>query len=185
MNTSLSRRPVLGALASSIALLAHSPVSAQQAELTFFPETGFRLGNAQFANYFRQRGGVRTFGYPISRAFLFLGTECQFFQRQVMQLRPDGGVATLNILDADLMPYTRINGSTFPASSPTILAGAPTPGADYADQVQRFVEANAPDVYQGHAVNFGRTFNSTVQYEEAFPNAEIGPGIMPLVNLEL
>lgn len=160
-------------------------MQAQESELTFFPETGFRLGNAQFANYFRQRGSVRTFGYPISRAFLFLGTEVQFFQRQVMQLRPEGGVATLNILDADLMPYTRINGSTFPPSSAAILAGAPTPGGDYAEQVLRFVEANAPDTWQGLAVNFNRTFNTTVQYEEAFPNREIGPGIMPLVNLEL
>ncbi|HET7770781.1 MAG TPA: hypothetical protein VFN74_18560 [Chloroflexota bacterium] len=172
-------------LASSVALLSGAPVAAQEAEPTFFPETGFRLGNAAFANYFRQRGGVRTFGYPISRAFLFLGTECQFFQRQVMQLRPDGGVATLNILDEDLMPYTRINGSTFPAASQAVLAGAPTPGPDYAEAVQRFVSANAPDTWQGLAVNFNRTFNSTVAYEEAFPNREIGPGIMPLINLEL
>src|SRR5215207_2889706 len=132
----IPRRPVLGALASSVALLGPRGVNAQESELTLFPETGFRLGNAQFANYFRQRGGVRTFGYPISRAFLFLGTDVQFFQRQVMQLRPDGGIATLNILDADLMPYTRINGSTFPASSAAVLAGAPSPAApDYAEQV--------------------------------------------------
>ncbi|HEV2123573.1 MAG TPA: cellulase family glycosylhydrolase, partial [Chloroflexota bacterium] len=118
--------------------------------------------------------------------FLFLGTEVQFFQRQIMQLRPDGGVGTLNILDADLMPYTHINGSVFPAASPTVLAGAPAPGSpDYAEQVLDFVRAHAPDTWQGQPVNFSQTFQNTVRYEEAFPNREIGPGIMPTVNLEL
>src|SRR5205085_871605 len=37
----------------------------------------------------------------------------------------------------------------------------------------------------GQAVNFGQTFQTTVKYEEAFPNGEIGPGIMPTINLEL
>src|SRR5690242_19262471 len=73
----------------------------QAADLPYFPETGYRIANAQFADYFAKRGGLRTFGYPVSRAFLFLGTQVQFFQRQIMQVRPDGGVGTLNILDAD------------------------------------------------------------------------------------
>ena len=89
-----------------------------QSQLPFFPETGFRLANPQFADFFTKRGGLRTFGYPVSREFLFLGTRVQFFQRQIMQIRPDGNVGTLNILDEDLMPYTRINGSVFPATNP-------------------------------------------------------------------
>jgi len=93
----------------------------QQADLPYFPETGYRLANPKFADYFAKRGGLRTFGYPVSRGFKFLGTDVQFFQRQIMQLRPDGAVGTLNILDADLMPYTRINGSVFPASSPAVI----------------------------------------------------------------
>ena len=186
----LSVFALLTLLVPHIALAAPGPSTtfapAEQAEQTFFSETSFRLGSAKFADYFQKRGGLRTFGYPVSRAFLFLGTEVQFFQRQIMQLRPDGGVGTLNILDEDLMPYTRINGSVFPASSGAVLAGAPSPGApDYAEQVLRFVLANAPDSFNGQSVNFGQTFLNTVRYEEAFPAGEIGPGIMPSINLEL
>src|SRR5688500_18995128 len=181
----LARRPALATLLAAGTVrpgLAH----AQAPQQILFPETGFRLGSPQFADYFQKRGGLRTFGYPISRAFLFLGTEVQFFQRQIMQLRPDGSVTTLNLLDAELMPYTRINGSTFPASSASVLAGAPSAEApDYADQVLRFVQANAPDTWNGLPVSFFQTFNTTVLYEEAFPTREIGPGIMPTINLEL
>lgn len=162
------------------------PGASQQPELPIFPETGYRLANAKFADYFTKRGGLRTFGYPVSRAFLFLGTEVQFFQRQIMQLKPDGGVGTLNILDADLMPYTRINGSVFPASDPTVIGGAPDPaGADYATKVIDHVRANSPDEWNGLRPNFGQSFMNTVKYEEAFPDQALGPGIMPTINLEL
>ena len=92
----------------------------EQASLPFFSETGYRIANPQFSDFFTKRGGLRTFGYPVSREFLFLGTRVQFFQRQIMQIRPDGNVGTLNILDEDLMPYTRINGSVFPAPSAAV-----------------------------------------------------------------
>jgi hypothetical protein len=161
-------------------------VSGQEGVLPYFPETGFRIANAQFADYFRKRGGLRTFGYPVSNGFLFLGTQVQFFQRQIMQIRPDGGVGTLNILDADLMPYTRINGSTFPAADPALVGSAPDPGApNYAQRVLAFVAEHTPDVWNGLPVNFRQTFLNTVRYEEAFPNREVGPGIMPLINLEM
>ena len=39
----------------------------------FYPQTGFRIDNDTIADYFARRGGVRTFGYPISRTFLFQG----------------------------------------------------------------------------------------------------------------
>ena len=42
-----------------------------------------------------------------------------------MQLWPDGGVHTLNLLDAGLLPYTRINGSTFPAPDPAVIGATP------------------------------------------------------------
>ncbi|HET6318873.1 MAG TPA: cellulase family glycosylhydrolase [Chloroflexota bacterium] len=180
----------MAAIASLVPLSALGPGRAlaqtESTELTFFPETGFRLGSPQFADYFRKRGGLRTFGYPVSRAFLFLGTEVQFFQRQIMQRRPDGSVATLNILDADLMPYTRINGSTFPAADPIVVRQAPSPDqSDYITRVLAFIREFAPDFWGGQLVSFQQTFLNTVLYEEAFPNREIGPGIMPSINLEL
>lgn len=177
-----------GSLAAEDAPPPSTPGEAvlDQGELPLFLETGFRIGSAQFADYFAKRGGVRTFGYPVSRSFLFLGTEVQFFQRQIMQLRPDGAVGTLNILDEDLMPYTRINGSVFPAASAAVLSSAPDPGTpDYATRVINFVRVNAPDVWNGLPANFNHTFLNTVRYEEAFPDRAVDPGIMPSINLEL
>ena len=186
-NRLLAGTAAVPALLGPRAVFAGAAASeAAQAALTYFPETGFRLGNAAFADYFQKRGGLRTFGYPVSRPFLFLGFEVQFFQRQIMQTRADGSVGTLNILDAELMPYTRINGSVFPAASAQVLAGAPDPGAPaYAERVLEFVRANAPDEWSGAPVRFLQTFLNTVRYEEAFPTGELGPGIMPSINLEL
>ena len=58
---------------------------------------------------------MATFGYPASRDFQFMGCTSQFFQRLVMQQCGTQGVGTLNLLDDGLLPYTTINGSTFPA----------------------------------------------------------------------
>ena len=64
-----------------------APIAAPDQALPFFVETGFRIANERFADYFNKCGGLRTFGYPVSRAFQFLGTEVQFFQRHVMPAR--------------------------------------------------------------------------------------------------
>src|SRR5688572_10634616 len=77
----------------------------------FFAQTGFGIRNDRFWEFFNGYGGVNTFGYPISREFQFLGFNVQFFQRQIMQQWADGSVHTMNLLDPELMPYTRINGS--------------------------------------------------------------------------
>lgn len=92
----------------------------------------------------------------------------QIFQRIVMQLQPDGSVGTLNLLDAGLLPYTRINGSTFPAPDPVIVAQTPSPiTPEYATQIIQFVQAHARDTFEDIPVNFGATFNSTVTAEDA------------------
>ena len=91
----------------------------------YFPQTQFRIDNDAFWDFFQHRGQVRTFGYPVSRVFQLDGFQVQIFQREVMQLQPDGGVQTLNLLDPGLMPYTRINGSTFPAPDPAVIAATP------------------------------------------------------------
>ena len=72
-----------------------------------------------------QRGGVRTFGYPSSRTFKLDGFQVQIFQRLVMQLQGNGSVQTLNLLDPGLVPYTRINGSTYPAPDPSVVRATP------------------------------------------------------------
>src|SRR3972149_7853252 len=94
----------------------------------FFPETGFSISGPNFEEYFQRRGGLRNFGYPVSQAFMLLGTKVQIFQRLVIQIRPDGSVGLLNILDGDFMPYTSINGTIIPAVDATLVSSAPAPG---------------------------------------------------------
>ena len=90
----------------TMALLPAAPtVGAQAAEdPRYFEATGYRVDNDRFWNFFERRGGLRTFGYPVSREFRLLGLPVQVFQRIVMQQRPDGSVATLNLLDEGLRP---------------------------------------------------------------------------------
>jgi len=172
---------LLLAVAASLALLV-TPASAARS----FPETGYSVTNDKILDYFDHRGGVRVFGYPISREFDFMGTRVQFFQRAVLQIQPDGSVGLLNLLSDNLLPYTRINGSVFPSADPQILAVSPSPSdPDYAEKAISFVRQYAPDSWQGLQTNFFTTFNSTVTAQDAFPNGGGDPAILPLINLEI
>lgn len=172
---------LLVALVASLVLTA-TPAAAA----VYFPETGYSITNDKIQDYFEHRGGVRVFGYPISREFDFMGTRVQFFQRAVLQLQPDGGVGLINLLSDDLLPYTRINGSTFPAADPSLLAAAPSPAdPDFATKAMDFARLFAPDSWEGMKTNFYSTMVNTVSYEEAFPNGGADPSLMPLINLEI
>ena len=174
------------ALAGGFLLSAPGTTPVRAQESRYFPETGFSISDDAFWDYFQRRGGVRTFGYPVSRPFQFLGFKVQFFQRQVMQLLPDGSVTTMNILDEGLMPYTRINGSVFPAPDPEVTSQSPAPGSPgYDEAVYEFVRGFAPNSWEGHPVNFYRTFLSTVRFSDAFPDGIGDPNLVPGFNLEM
>ncbi len=168
------------ALVASVALLV-TPAAA-----TPFPETGYSITNDKIQDYFDHRGGVRVFGYPISRELDFMGTRVQFFQRAVLQLQANGGVGLINLLSDDLLPYTHINGSVFPAANPQLLGTAPSASdPDFAAKALDFARQNAPDSWEGMQTNFYSTMVNTVSYREAFPNGGADPGLMPLINLEI
>lgn len=159
---------------------------ATAADPRFFPETGFRVASDAFWDYFQRRGGLRTFGYPVSREFTLLGTRVQIFQRHVMQRRPDGTVGLLNLLDPGLMPYTRINNASLPAFDPSVTAGAPTPGTPGYDQtIIPFIRERAPNEWQGRPVNFYGTFLATVGLAEAYPDGRGDASLLPLLALEI
>ncbi|MHB8621183.1 MAG: hypothetical protein ACYDAG_16725 [Chloroflexota bacterium] len=152
----------------------------------YFSQTGFRIDNDTFWNYFNARGGITTFGYPTSRTFQFLGFTTQFFQRRVMQIGPDGSPRLLNLFDPGLFPYTNINGSTFPAPDPSVTGAAPVPGsANYGTAIITFNQQNAPDSFNGHSTNFYTTFLSTVTLGEAFPNGNGNTSLLPGFDLEM
>src|SRR5579884_1276687 len=105
-------------------LVSHAD-DAQANDPRLFLQTGFRIDRDGFWDYFTHRGGATTFGYPVSRDFQCMGCPTPFFQRLVMQQCGNQGVSTLNLLDDGLLPYTRINGSTFPAADSAIKAATP------------------------------------------------------------
>jgi N-acetylmuramoyl-L-alanine amidase/LysM repeat protein len=164
-----------------------TPVPTQPAgDPRAFDQTGYRIDNDKFWDYFNRRGGVRTFGYPVSKEFTLLGFRVQFFQRLVMQLKPDGTVTTMNLLDDSMVPYTRMNFSTFPGPDKGMAEAAPKPGSDgYFDKLLSFAKDKSPDQWNDLSVNFYKTFLNTVKYEDAYPDKKQDPGIMPAINLEL
>src|SRR4051794_338441 len=179
-------------LAPSVTSAASLPQQGSEARqaagpgVLYFPETGFVVDEPRFVDYFNRRGGVATFGFPISRTIRFQGVPTQFFQRVVIQLWPNGAVQPLNLLDPGLLPYTRINGSTFPAPNERLAALAPSPGQPgYAAEVLEFVRRNAPETFNGQPVHFFSTFNSTVTPEAAFGRGGGDASLLPLINLEI
>jgi hypothetical protein len=167
-------------------LFAGSAVAQQSADPRLFTQTGYRIDSDPFWSFFQSRGGVRTFGYPVSNTFKLDGFPVQIYQRIVVQLQPDGSVATLNLLDPGLMPYTRINGSTFPAPDPAIVSQTPTVNdPDYATKIIQFAQQNAPDTFQGNQVNFFQTFSNTVSFDDAFPDGNGDQSLVPLFNLQI
>jgi hypothetical protein len=149
----------------------------------YFAETRYRIDNDAIWGYFQARGGIETFGYPVSRTFVFLGCTTQIFQRQVAQVCADGQPRLINLLDPEIFPYTRVNGSTFPAVDDSLKAATPKVGdPTYATTILDFVRANAPDVFGNLPVNFGRAFFGTVSPQMAGTS---DPNILGLLDLEV
>ncbi len=162
------------------------PTAAEAQQGECFTQTGFCITAPDFQTYFNLRGGVDTFGYPVSREFNLQGFPVQFFQGQILQRLPDGSVATLNLLDPGLMPATHINGSTFPAADPTLVASTPRlTDPEYATDIINFLQKNTPNSFAGQPVDFQNTFMDTVSLSTAFPNGGGDPSILPLLNLEI
>jgi polysaccharide biosynthesis protein PslG len=175
--------------APAAAPAAPSPAAAGPAagaDPRYFDATQFRVDRDAFWDFFQKRGGLRTFGYPVSREFLFFGCTAQLFQRVAMQQCGDQGVGTLNLLEDGLLAYTRFNGSTLPAPDPDLIAGAPLPSDPaYGTKAIDFVRANAPESVDGEPVQFLTTFQTSVGLGDAFPQGDGDPNLLPLLNLQL
>jgi hypothetical protein len=161
------------------------PTAQAQEDPRYFSGTGFRIDNEQIWEYFSKRGRSRTFGMPTSRTFTAMGMPTQFFQRHVLQVAGDG-VRILNLLDDELLPYTTMNGSTFPAADPSITSAAPNPTSPrYDTAIVEHLERYTPDEFEGQPVRFLQTFKSTVTMGDAFPNGGGNAALLALLNLEL
>ena len=141
------------------ATAATGSVGANAHDIGFFPETGYGVWNPEVRVYFNSRGGVETFGYPISNVFTLYGFDVQLFQRQGIQIGPSGSPRGLNILQSPYLDYRRFGGLTIPAIDAGLAASAPRVGAPgYADAVRSFVREHVPDAWQEQSVGFLREF---------------------------
>ena len=142
-----------------LAVAATGAAGADAHDAHFFPETGFGVWNPEVRAYFESRGGVGTFGYPISNVFTLYGFDVQLFQRQGIQIAPDGAPRGLNILQAPYLEYRRFGGLTTPAIDDRIAASAPRVGAPgYTQAVRAFVREHVLNAWQEHDVGFLREF---------------------------
>src|SRR5438105_10231472 len=125
---------VLGGLLGHSSLATAQPVGPAN-DPAFFAATGYRIGSPAALTYFQQRGGVRTFGYPVSNEFPLLGKRVQIFQRQMLEIEPSGSVTPANILDPDILPITHIDGLSLPPADLDLIGAAPIPDSpDYMTQ---------------------------------------------------
>jgi len=107
-----------------------------------FPDTGYTITDDAIWNFFTQYGGTNTFGEPISREFLLMGTPVQLFQNAALQVQSDGSVQPMQLTDPGLLPYTSIAGLMLPAASPATAFVAPSPDQpNYMARLQVFVQA--------------------------------------------
>jgi hypothetical protein len=142
--------PCVSAAPPSIEVLPWAPaIVPGNHDDRYYPQTGFRIDDDTIADYFARRGGTSTFGYPISRAFVFQGFVVQFFQRRIVQLDAVGRPQLLNLLDPGLLPYTSFNSARFPAYDPAVAAAGGSMNAVY---------QNAADSFNGRPVSFRSTF---------------------------
>jgi hypothetical protein len=176
---------VLGGVLAQSSLATAQPVGPAL-DPGFFPATGYRISSPAILDYFQHRGGVRTFGYPISNEFPLLGRRVQMFQRHVLQLAPDGSVTPADLLAPDVLPVGHIDGLSVPPPDPDVVASAPSPAdPDYAGQALAFVNVYVPDEWNGLAVNFQSTFLNTVTCADAFGTDPCDPSLLAAYALEL
>ncbi len=161
--------------------LAVSPASTPPLahDERYFSETGYRIDDDAMWSYFVVRGRVPVFGFPVSRTFVLLGCQVQIFQRQVAQSCSGRGVTLMNLLDPEIFPYERVNGSSLPPVDLAMKAETPDAGAPgYGAAIVEFVHSNAPDSFESQAVAFSRTFFGLIP-------AAVSGSDNPLINLEV
>jgi hypothetical protein len=176
---------VLGGLLGHSSLATAQPVGPAN-DPAFFAATGYRIGSPAALSYFQHRGGVRSFGYPVSNEFPLLGKRVQIFQRQMLEISQDGTVTPATILDPDVLPIARIDGLNLPTTDVDLVGSAPTPASpDYAALAVSFVSVYVPDEWNGLPVKFQTTFLNTVSCADAFGADPCDESLLPIFALEL
>ena len=89
----------------------------------------------------------------------------------------------MNVLDPEIFPYTRVNGSIFPPPDDALKNSTPPVGSpNYSTAILQFVRDNAPNQAFGQPVNFGQTFFTSVTPQQAGTS---DPNLLGLFDLEI
>jgi hypothetical protein len=164
-----------------------APPARPQGDARYFADSGFRVGNRYFYQYFKQRGGARTFGAPVSRQFRYLGFPAQIYQARMVLLQPDNTVYMVPLGNSSIFPITTVDGMTLPGVDDAVLSSMPAdPSApDYSVQTLAKVQELVPDDFNGQPVRFLSLYFGSVTYEEAFPQADQPQELLPYVAFQL
>ncbi len=89
--------------------------SSNDRERRYFPETGHTVGLG-FLKFYDENGGLDNFGYPVTEFILENGRFVQYFQRAVMEWRPNQGRIALQDLGQMWIDQHKVlQGETAPA----------------------------------------------------------------------
>ncbi|HEX5417905.1 MAG TPA: D-alanyl-D-alanine carboxypeptidase family protein [Chloroflexota bacterium] len=172
-------------IALAVTTLAR-PSAVSASDGRYYSETGFAIEDPRFLEFFDRRGGLASFGYPVSREFTFHGYPTQVFQRAIMQEGADGQVQLLNLLDPGLFPYTRVNGAVYPGVDAALVASAPAVGSPgYSAAILQWISSTAPDRWEELPVGFHQSFLATVPAKIAFPSGNVDEAILTGFDLEV
>jgi len=154
-----------------------------------FPETGFTVVNDDIWTYFVRRGGQRTFGAPLSRQFTLSGNPAQLFERGLLVVVPteNGQIVTpINLLEAPFLSFDNLGDVQLPSADELLSSLAPDPAdPSFGMMSQEFVQAFAPESFDGQNTRFYSTYLGTVLFREAFFNGDGDPNLVPLFDLEI
>ena len=152
----------------------------------FFPDTGFTVVDEAIWIYYHRRGGPRTLGPPISRLMRVNGARVQLFERGMLEVRDDGAVVALNLLEPPFLPYQNLGDVLLPPGDDALAVNAPQPDQpDFAERAHEFVRANSPESFENLSTRFYSTFLGTVRFHDAFFDGRGDPNLVPGFNLEI
>lgn len=141
-------KPLIGALlivvVTCTGVAATTPRDASK-DCQYFKETGHYVCG-QYLDFFRSKGGLEVFGFPLTEAFhdpTHAGLDVQYFQRARMEIHPDdsGGHILLGLLVDEL-------GYSFPPAGPDQIPSANTDSEHYFPETQHVVSHAFLDAFR-------------------------------------
>lgn len=113
----------------------------------------YKVTSPAIQAYFDRHGGAGLLGAPISNEFLLGGNRVQLFERQGIEVRPDGSVGIVNLMDK--LPLV--------APDAGLVARAPrSTDKDYFARATQFFEEATLNTWRGERVEFNSAYRASL-----------------------